>query len=372
MYEVKWRYRPLIFLVDLIGYLLFFWKKFRPFPKTIKKILVIRLDNIGDMVLTTPVFRTLKNNFPNVEVAVLCTPITKSIIQNNPNITSIFEFYSPWFSKEHYEGLSSFFDLIKKLRREKFDLVIELHADPRNIMLASLIGRYTAGYGVRGFGFLLHKVIHYRNRLEHIAQRNLDILGDFGIKTAKLKLDIFTDKKTERKVRELLLTKKIKSFVVMHPMTARSEKNWLSERWIELCDKLNQTIVFTGSEQDQKIINNIISKTKNKHVYNFAGELSLNELVSLIKLSHFVVTTDTLTTHIAAALDKNQVALFGPTHKDVWGPLSENAIVIQGRCKDIFGSILPTADKEGTWDCMKAIHVEDVINAIKRLGKDKI
>lgn len=358
----------MLFLIDLFGYVLFFWKKLVPFPKKINKILVIRLDHIGDMVLSTPVYKELKKAYPKAEICVLCNPGTKQMIENNPNVDKIYEFYSPWFSKKEYKGKESYDRIKKILKNENFDLVIELHADPRNILLASSLNSYSVGYGVRGFGFLLNKVAKYKNQIEHISQRDLDIIKQIGVNASKPKLEVFPNKESESRVSSWLSKNSIKSYVLMHPFTRRPEKNWSVKKWVELCDKMDETILFSGSKDDITEINKIISISKNKNLHNVAGKFSLKDAISLVKQSKFIVTADTLTVHIASALNKPQVSLYGPTSAKVWGPLGKSE-VIQGKCKDLFGNTLPNGIKEGTNECMDAISVEMVLSAVEKIKK---
>src|SRR3989344_9534756 len=98
-YLVKPLYLPFLFAIDLLGSICFFWTKLCRTPNSIKKILVIRLDHAGDMLMTTPVFRALKKEFPNAELCVLCRPFVKSLIENNKNVSQIFTLEVPWFKR---------------------------------------------------------------------------------------------------------------------------------------------------------------------------------------------------------------------------------------------------------------------------------
>ena len=153
MYKLNWKIKPFMFVVDVIGNILFFWTKLKIFPKKVNKILVIRLDHIGDMIMTTPVFKTLKKNFPDAKIDVLSRSVAKPAIEENTNIHKIIEYNASWFARG--EKVDSFSGMAKKLRKEKYDLIFELKGDPRNIALAFCAGGYRIGYGIRGFGFLL-------------------------------------------------------------------------------------------------------------------------------------------------------------------------------------------------------------------------
>ncbi len=137
MYLVNWKFKPFLYVIDSIGNLLFWWTKRAKFPQNPKRILVIRLDQIGDMIMTTPVFEVLKKYCPDAEVHVLCRHMSKDVLQNNPFVDKIITMSPPWHAKSDVE--SKWYSVIPELRG-KYDVVFEMHGDPRNIVLSFLNG----------------------------------------------------------------------------------------------------------------------------------------------------------------------------------------------------------------------------------------
>jgi lipopolysaccharide heptosyltransferase II len=326
MYLVRPIMKPFLLVVDILGGLLFFWTKFRPFPKNVRKILVIRLDQIGDVIMTTPVFASLKNSFPNAEVHVLCRELSVPVIENNKSVDKIWLANPPWHSKKDVKR--DWYNVVKKLRSESFDLVVELHADPRNIFLAWRVGGYRVGYGVRGFGFLLNKVVVYDSHVKQVVERNLDVIRSFSLRIVNnLELSV---RRTEA-VNFFMEKSKIKNFILIHPVSGRYEKNWTVEGWRSLIISCVDDVVVTGSDSDRELIDRMIVGIKMK-VVNAAGLFKLNETFDLISRAEKVISVDTFVVHVCAALKKPLVAIYGPTDPKLWGPYSLDCKIVRANC----------------------------------------
>jgi len=214
-YEASYFFKPFLFIIDVIGSLFFFWIKFYQMPSNPRKILVIRLDHAGDLLMTVPVLRALRARFPMAELSLLCRPFVKEIIDTNPAIDSIFVFEPPWFRRGKSAGWLKAFSFFWSLRKQKFDVVVELHADPRNILAAFLAGGFRLGYAVRGFGFLLNKTVKYSLEKKHMIERNLDVVRSIGADAAS-NLELFLKKKYIMSVKKELAEYGIKSFVLLY------------------------------------------------------------------------------------------------------------------------------------------------------------
>ncbi|PIY60413.1 hypothetical protein COY95_01905, partial [Candidatus Woesearchaeota archaeon CG_4_10_14_0_8_um_filter_47_5] len=209
-YKVRFPFWLMLFLIDLCGYILFsplllYNTLFNGEIKKdeVKKILVIRLDHIGDMILATPVFKNLKENF-NAEVHVLCREMTVEVIKNNPHIDRIITFNSPWFSRGDSAPLSAFMRTVTLLRSEHYDICFELHTDPRNIVLAWLSGaQKRIGYPVRGFGFLFTHRIPFDVGTKHIVYQNLNLLRKIGCSLSPPCLELHPSKEDISRVGNL-------------------------------------------------------------------------------------------------------------------------------------------------------------------------
>jgi ADP-heptose:LPS heptosyltransferase len=151
--------RRIVSIVDNFGKFIF-EKKGGERSKTINSILLIRLDHLGDVLLTTPAIKSLKQQFPDAQVTMVIKEWSFEVIRNNPHIDKIITFNPYWtISSEEgteIESVVGMYRLIRMLRKERFDLAIDFKGDPRNILIAYLSGaRRRISYGIRGGGFLL-------------------------------------------------------------------------------------------------------------------------------------------------------------------------------------------------------------------------
>ena len=319
MYKVSNVYKPLLFFIDLIGYIMIY-----PFIQKrlerIKKILIIRVDHIGDFVMTTPMFKTIKKNLPSVKLHILCRRLTKELAENDQNIDKFFVYDPPWFLRK--EGNDSFLKIVQRLRKEKYDLVIDPHADPRNIFLGKLVGRLVLSYPIRGFGFLLFKRPNYPDK--HMIENNLFLLETLGLKICSKQPYIQLPRTMDKTMERFLRSKPI----CINPGSGRKEKEWPLENWVKLIKMLSKqyTVILTGSKTENETNEKIASQTG---AVNLTGKLSLLELACLLKHSRLFIGPDTGSMHIAKAMKTPIIALFGPTDPTIWGYTQPPNMVIK-------------------------------------------
>ncbi len=327
MLEINWKFKPFMYFIDILGYL--FVKPFlRKTLPDIKKILVIRVDEVGDAILTTPVFKALKQKFPMAEVCALIKSLTKAVYENNSDIDRIITTQS-WLKSWSGQRISlfQFFKLIKQLRKEDFDLVVELHTDPRNILLASLTGKYCIGYAYRGFGFLLNKKAQKIGH--HIIKQGLDVVKLVGAEASEtLVLDI--SQKATESIREKLQSlglnlSKTKKLVCINPGAGRTNKLWFANSWskliFNLLEKKNVYIILTGTQSELSIVDDIIASLPkgSKRVLNLCAQTALPELFALVNHCNLVIAPDSAVIHIANALEVPSLGIYGPTNPVIWG-----------------------------------------------------
>lgn len=321
-YKVRNSYKPLIFLIDTVGSLLFFWKKLKKFnSENIKKIAVIRLDHLGDSILTFPFLDNLRLNFPNAEISVITRHMNEQILKYNKSIDKIISINAPWFSRDNSSYLHLLIFLIHNCK--KFDLVFELHSDPRNIALASIIGKFCVGYSVRGFGFLLNHAAKYAEERKHTIERNIDLLRSLNLETKSSFPEINISGNQIHDVKRLFLGSANNRLVCISPCSGRQDKNWLNYRWAELCDELIDKykikIVFTGAKADESNIAQIIKFMRRKDYLNLCSYTSIDDLCAIIKSSKLVISPDSASIHIAKAVGAPSIALFSVEDPFVWG-----------------------------------------------------
>ena len=262
------------------------------------KILVVRFSSIGDIVLTTPVLRILKNQL-NAEVHYLTKKEYSSILKNNPNINKL------------YSIENSIFELRQHLQKEKYDYVIDLHNNLRSSLLISLgskVKRYVKSnfkkYLFRNFGINLLKN-------KHVVDRYLETISFLNIKNDDKGLDYYIDDQVSL---DFDLQQKYIAWAIGG---SQIQKQISVNQIIKISERLNFPIVLIGGEEDKPIGDLIIENCKELVVKNFCGLLDFDQSALIIKFSFCLFSNDTGMMHIGAALNKKIVSFWGCTKPDM-------------------------------------------------------
>lgn len=284
----------------------------------IKKILIIRFSSIGDIVLTTPVIRALKVQLDDVKIHY-CTKVAfKSILESNPYIDKIHTLDN---------GL---LNLVKKLKDEKFDVIIDLHHNLRTWIIKRLLGKRSYSFDKLNFEKWL--LVNLKiNRLPniHIVDRYMNTVKPLGVKTDQLGLDYFIPESDE--IENSWLPEPFqKGYVVFAIGGQHATKKLPQERMIELCDRINKPVILIGGKEDistGEIIEAFFQKMedeakfekglkemgKKTYIYNACGKFNINQSASIIKKADYIFTHDTGMMHIAAAFKKHIFSIWGNT-----------------------------------------------------------
>jgi len=288
------------------------------------KVLVIRPDHIGDMLLTTPFLSALKNAFPGWHVTIACGSWSAPVLKNNPHYDEIIEVDFPWLARGRAASWLSFLKTIRSLRSQKFDIVFNLRKAAKTSAVAwSVHGRETWGFDVLKSTWAHSRTIRYRTDI-HCADLYCEFItaqtGINGIITTH-GLEFYIKDEEIR-----LLEEKVsipERFVLCSPGAGYPEKLWLAERWARVADWIATTlelpVLFTGGREEQGLIRDITGKMEGRYT-DMAGQLSLREAAVLVKKARFVISVDSAMMHIASAVGTPVVALFGPTNPVHWGP----------------------------------------------------
>jgi len=316
----------------------------------ISKILFITLSNLGDVILTLPVLDFLRVNFPKSKITVMVGPRPKEIFENNPNIERLIIY-------DKYARLSQKIKLFNQLKKEKFDLVIDL----RNTLYGALLpSRYRTS-----------TLLIVPKQIRHMQERNLYRLAralklKYPLPKINKKSFYFTNE--DKDFMEGLLKKNgitdFDKIILVSPGTGGNTRRWEEGKFVKLCQQLSEDckVVLVGTKAYQAITQHIHKNCLNK-IYDFTGLTNLRQLAYLLERSDLLITGDTGTLQIGSYLDIPIVALFGPSDEARYGPWPRQSKVIK---KQIF--CRPCAKAEcrfGTVECMKLIKVEDVLRAVK-------
>lgn len=265
-----------------------------------KKFLIIRFSSIGDIVLSTPVFRCIKKQFPNADLHFVTKKSFKIVTASNPYIDQFF----------YYENDLN--ELINQLKVEEYDYVIDLHKNFRSIKITHALKKKTFTIDkLSAQKFLLTKLkINVMPRI-HITQRCLNTLAPLGIKDDGLGLDYFIPDEDCIDLNELP-TSHSAGYIGLVIGANHYTKKLPVHKLKELCNKINYPIILLGGKEDAPIGEEVSSIDEIK-IYNACGKFNLNESADIVRKSKLIISHDTGLQYIACAFKKPLLAIWGST-----------------------------------------------------------
>jgi len=338
---------------------------------SIKKILLIRTDRIGDVVLSLPMLPLLKNEFPNASITVMVRSYTKELVETHSDVSEVML----------WDENNSLLDYVKVLKEKHFDLAILPYPRFNLALITFLSGiRIRVGTGYRWYSFLLNKKIyeHRKDAKRHEVEYNINLLKAIGIEANGVPQFEFTvSDAATTKIANILATDGIipsTKIVVLHAGSGGSARDWKIEKFAELGDVLQMNerlrVVLTGGENEIQLISSLESKMKTKPL-NYTGKFSLQELGALFNRASVFVSNSTGPLHIASMVGTPVVAFFPPIIQCSpmrWGPYTEKKKIFSGdnrKCELCKGGVCQSNM------CMDQITVEQVVSGIKELMNEK-
>lgn len=318
-------------------------------PADPRKIVVLLLDHLGDVLLSTPALRRLRLLYPQATITAVTGTWGKPALKGNPDIDNALIFDAPWFRREpdgRIKGgrrLSGVVALSALLRSERPDITLDLRGDLRHIVAMAVAQLpYRVSFGITGGGNLLsleaefpferHTVIRLLSLVTAIpaappawaALHETDPASDpliFQVSEASLAW-------ADNKLRELSVEG---PFVILHPGAGRQEKIWPPEKWRQLAGfflEAGTSVLISGSREERSLVDDIMADGR-PGLHSIAGETSIPEFAALVQRCLEFVGEDTGPLHLAAAMGAATVGIFGATSDPViWGPWCKRGAVV--------------------------------------------
>lgn len=265
------------------------------------KFLIIRFSSIGDIVLTTPVIRCLRNKFPEAEIHFLTKHSFRGIVEHNPYINKI-------------HTLGDSFDLmLHELALEEYDYVIDLHHNLRTLRIKKFL-KNAKSFSFNKLNVEKFILTNFKiNTLpkKHIVDRNLETVASLGVVNDGMGLDYFIPKMDEVK-KDDIPTSHMHGYIGLVIGAALATKKFPLHKLKELCAAINHPIILLGGKEDYDDGKELANVDEIK-IYNACGKFNLNESASLIKGAKLIISNDTGLMHMAAALQKPIISLWGNT-----------------------------------------------------------
>ncbi|MFH0839009.1 MAG: GT4 family glycosyltransferase PelF [Candidatus Omnitrophota bacterium] len=283
---------------------------------SVKRILVIKLSSIGDVILAVPSLRALRQHFPRAKICVLVGIKSRQIIQNCPYIDEVIVL------EDSGKSIVQLFQKGKELFSYRFDITVDLQNNKISHLL-SLLSWAPSRYGFDNgkLSFLLNHRVRFigLGAIDPVAHQS-KVLGIMGVRIEDDSLELWPDESDCKHIDEMLSVDWVSKKQPLVGMNISTSSKWQTKRWplenfVRLSDMLakeNVRTVLTGSREDISLAKKFISFSKIKPI-NFVGKTSLLELAALIKRCGLFITGDSAPMHVAAAMNIPFIALFGPT-----------------------------------------------------------
>ena len=287
-----------------------------------KKVLIIQTAFLGDVILATPLIANLKLKFPQAEIDFLVKKGNEELLNNHPDLRQVFTFDKKKKSKEILR-------LIQLFRKNKYDLVINLHRFASSGLLTVLSGaKRKIGFQKNPFSFLYSKAYpHQMDQGLHEVDRNLNLISDLLIPTVR-RPALYPKDADLKSVEEF----QKQAYYCLAPASVWFTKQAPEAVWVQLMKQLNETgasIYLIGGPDDKNLLDKII-KTSTVNAMNLAGKLSILQSAALMKGATRAFVNDSGPLHIASAMNTPVTAFFCSTVSDFgFGPLSDDAKILE-------------------------------------------
>ena len=322
------------------------------------KYLVIRLSSIGDIVLTTPVVRCLKQQVEGAEVHFVTKKKHAPIVASNPFIDKV------------HVLTKNMSELLNKLEEEQFDYIIDLHQNIRSNRIKSRLK--IPAFSFQKLNFQKYLFVRFKiNRMpdKHIVDRYMETLSVFDVKNDGKGLDFFIPENDEFDASELP-EKFQKGYIAFVIAGTYSTKRLPPEKIVEICNGTEFPVILLGGKNEQKEAEKIVENT-GENVFNLTGKINLNQSASIVKNAHLVLANDTGLMHIAAAYKKKILSFWGNTVPDfgmvpyLAHPASEIMEVEDLKCRPCSKLGYSKCPKKH-FKCMKSLDSSLATNWIKK------
>ena len=336
-------------------------------PSQINKILIIRLRRIGDIIMTTPAVSALRKGLPNAFISYLVEEPYRELVEGNPDLDKVIVI-------EKDQSKKSLLKLIRQVRKEKFDVVLDFHGGPRASLVTWLSkARLKIGYKIKYRNFIYHIKLPRKPQKGHFhsVENHLNFVRALGIHIdPPPPLYLPPPQKNEvKKVEKFVEENGLEGFkiVVIHISAGNEFRDWGKSNWVKLIHLLSKRpqvkTVLIGADEDRMAEKKILKESKGS-IHSLVGKLNLREVRELISQSSLFVGPDSGPMHIAASTSTPIVALFGPTLPANFAPWEAIATLIEKKldCR-------PCKQRQCVHEdfrCLRSITPEEVYQACLR------
>jgi ADP-heptose:LPS heptosyltransferase len=337
----------------------------------IKKILVLQLGDIGDVVWAIPTFRSVKSTFPEAELSIVTRKPFGDLLLDDSTISKVFQVDKKSFFKQ--------LELLTTLRREKFDLLFDLRSDDRGAIMSFFSGAKMRGalyypglkWRNRAFTHLINPPPP-KERILGAAEQSLKIVRGFGIIQTTSVPQIVVNEELRNKMNKLLAAEIFQTangWVSINPFSRWSYKEWGMQKWHELVafiwKKYKMPAIVLGSKDEIERISQYKACALSP-IINFVGRTTLREMAALLQMSRLHIGVDSAAPQIAAAVGTTTLTIYGPSDWRDWAPPGDrNHVVLPDM--DCSPCHQKGCNGSGRSECLETIAVAKVQDAVETM-----
>lgn len=337
----RFKNRGAIIALALIDHLLgIICGKGRPLPERVAKILLIKPDHLGDMLMLTSVVPLIKNRYKDADIDIVCGAWALPVLENNPFIRKRIVLNHPAYNRgslSFYRKLADFLrtlaGTLKTLRRERYDLCLNFRDAGGDLVLLARLGncRFIAGHRTGGFGPLLDAVADWREGVHEVAHY-LEVAGLVGVGAPLegLRYELYPGKEDYACVEAVLERFSLTDFVAIHPGSGDKRKLRDGNFWGRVVRNVDDRsrVAITGSREEGRFFAEIAAAA-GEGLSDLTGAFTILQLLVFFQRARHVYTLDSLAAHIAA-LSGTKATVFWNDLNDAeqWRPLGDNIEVV--------------------------------------------
>jgi len=340
-----------------------------------RRVLIIRLDRVGDMVLTLPCIRELKRNLPDTQVDALCSRYNRGVIDGSPYIDNIYVY-------DASEGWRARWSLVQELRRRRYDMAIDLEDSAlRPAILAystsavirtGFDNRTTLKNGEKGIFYTFPVRANAQTYEQYYAHQCLGLIEALGYEVHDRSPEPIPVSESDRRRMHAAIDQAKQGrkgpLVGIHPGSIPSEpgRQWAPEEFAQVVDRVSEdygaTVILLGSEKERDVAKRICQYALEEPV-DFVGKTTIKELAAAIEACDMLICNDSGPFHMGIAQCTPAVCIVGPSSLKRWhGPYGNHRVVHKGlRCSPCDSRVCPYEE----YYCMSTITVGEVLREVE-------
>jgi len=341
-----------------------------------KRILIVRTDRIGDVLLSTPVVKALRDAYPHAYIAMMVSPYARDIVEGSPYLDQVIIYDKEGKHRSWQRSIV----FARNLKKKRFSAAFILHPINRVHLITFFAGISRRIGFERKLGVLLTDRIPHTKQLgeKHELEYTLDVVRSLGIEPKDPRPFVPIKQESEKWVERLFAEEGIRSgdtLAAVHPGASCPSKIWPVGRFAEVADRLIEkykcrVLIVAGPKDTDKA--KIVFGAMHHPAINLAGKTSVSQLASVLKRCRIFISNDSGPVHIASGVGTPVISLFGRSQKGLspkrWGPVGQRDKALH-KYVGCIECLAHNCVKD--FACLKAITVEDVLQAVETAWEDK-